>query len=65
MPDTINPAHYQFGRAQVIDITENLDFCRGSAIKYLARAGKKDDEMQDLLKAKWYVERAIERLTHE
>ena len=60
----INPGHYQFGAAQVIDITEHMSFCRGNAIKYLARAGRKDPatEVEDLLKAAWYVQREIERL---
>lgn len=60
----ISPDHYQFGAAQVIDITEHMSFCRGNAIKYLARAGRKDPatEVEDLLKAAWYVQREIERL---
>jgi Protein of unknwon function (DUF3310). len=60
----INPDHYQFGAAQVIDIAEHMSFCRGNAIKYLARAGRKDPatEVEDLLKAAWYVQREIERL---
>jgi len=41
-----------------------LDFCLGNAIKYISRAGKKDPErlLQDLNKAKWYLEHEIERL---
>lgn len=64
--DTVhNPSHYQIANGvEVIDLTENLNFCRGNAIKYLARAGKKnpDKEIEDLLKAKWYVEREIDRI---
>lgn len=68
MSDAINPSHYKDGfsnGAEVIDITENLNFNRGSAVKYLARAGKKpgEDELKDLRKAKWYVEREIERVS--
>ncbi|MCR8695575.1 DUF3310 domain-containing protein [Rhodococcus pyridinivorans] len=67
MSDNINhPAHYTgfSNGAEVIDITENLNFNRGSAIKYLARAGKKDPakELEDLRKAEWYVKREIERI---
>lgn len=67
MSDAINPSHYKDGYsngAEVIDITENLNFNRGNAVKYIARAGKKDPttEIQDLRKAKWYIERELERL---
>lgn len=64
--DVINPEHYRLTNGtQVIDMIENLSFCRGNAIKYLARAGKKDkgvNELVDLKKALWYVEREIARL---
>lgn len=66
MGDNVNqPAHYQFSNgAQVIDITENLSFSRGNVVKYTARAGRKDGarELEDLLKARFYLEREIERL---
>ncbi|WP_395759503.1 DUF3310 domain-containing protein [Streptomyces althioticus] len=63
-----HPSHYADGwsnGAEVIDITENLNFNRGNACKYLARAGKKggpEKELEDLRKALWYVRREIERL---
>ena len=64
--DPINPAHYQgfSNGAQVIDIVENLPYNRGAAIKYLARAGRKDPakHVEDLEKAAWYVAREIERI---
>lgn len=64
--DPISPAHYQgFSRgAEVIDITECLNFNRGNAVKYLARAGNKPgaDEITELEKARWYIDREIERL---
>ena len=68
MHDSVNhPSHYtEFSNgAEVIDITENLNFNRGNAIKYLARAGHKDSasELEDLMKARWYVNREIARLT--
>jgi len=67
MTDNINhPAHYTgfSNGAEVIDITENLNFNRGNAIKYLARAGAKDPakELEDLRKAEWYVKREIQRI---
>lgn len=64
--DAINPAHYQgfSNGAQVVDITEHLSFSAGSAIKYLARAGKKDPakHVEDLEKAAWFVQREIQRV---
>lgn len=62
--DAINPPHYQFtGGAQTIDITEHLSFCLGNVVKYASRAGRKGDPLEDLNKAKWYLDREIERLT--
>ena len=63
-----HPAHY--GGAdnpyEAIKIIEalRLDFCLGNTLKYIARAGKKDasTEMEDLLKAAWYLNRRIEQL---
>ena len=68
MTDLINnPSHYAEGfsnGAEVIDITENLNFNRGNAVKYLSRAGKKDGspELQDLEKAQFYVNREVDRV---
>jgi len=66
-PDLINkPPHYRgfSNGAEVIDITERLNFNRGNAVKYLARAGRKQGQsaMDDLQKAAWYVQREIDRL---
>jgi len=36
-------------------------FLRGNAIKYLCRVGKKDETVQELKKAKWYLEKLIEK----
>lgn len=62
-----HPAHYSGGwsnGAQVIDITEHLNFNRGNAVKYIVRAGKKnpDNEIEDLQKAAWYINRELQRL---
>ena len=54
--------HYEAtGDYDVIDFCQHykLNFNRGNIVKYVARAGKKDDELQDLLKAKDYIEREI------
>lgn len=67
--DLINrPKHYTEGwsnGAQVLDITENLNFNRGNAVKYIARAGKKnpETELEDLKKAQFYINREIERVS--
>ena len=59
-----HPAHYNVGRIEVIDAIESweLNFSRGNAVKYIARAGHKGDEVEDLKKAAWYINREIERL---
>lgn len=62
-----HPAHYNSGKIEVIDAIEdwNLNFSRGNAIKYIARAGLKDKstEVEDLQKALWYIQREIQRLS--
>jgi len=70
MADTVNhPSHYNVGRIEVIDAIEawglGKGFNRGNAIKYIARAGHKDSEIEDLKKAAWYIQREIERLEKE
>lgn len=57
-----HPQHYQGQKFEVIEIIEdfNLNFCIGNAIKYILRAGKKGDRVQDLHKAMWYLRREIE-----
>jgi hypothetical protein len=51
----------------VIDIAKDYDlnFNRGNVLKYVIRAGKKDDEIRDLEKAKDYLEREINHLRNE
>lgn len=64
--DPINPKHYKDGKIEVIDFIEDkkLGYCLGNAVKYIARAGKKDPtkEVEDLKKAEWYVNRRIKEL---
>ena len=66
--DNINPEYYK-GKVEVIDAIEawGLNFHRGNAVKYIARAGKKNyaNEVEDLEKAVWYINREIERLKKE
>ena len=62
-------SHYNYGKIEVIDAIEDwgLNFHRGNAVKYIARAGKKnpEKEVEDLEKAVWYINREIERLENE
>ena len=65
MIDPINPAHYKDGKIEVIDFIEDKGFGYnlGNVIKYVSRAGKKSDNIiEDLDKAKWYLEREINKL---
>lgn len=62
-----HPRHYAEGYshgAEVIDITEALNFNRGNVVKYVCRAGKKDPdkEREDLEKAAWYLRRELARI---
>ena len=65
MTDIINhPSHYTYGKIECIDFIEDkgLNFSRGNAVKYIVRAGHKEDELEDLKKARWYIDREIKRL---
>ena len=70
MPDMINhPQHYTSGKIEVIDFIEDkgLNFNLGNVVKYVARAGHKKSSgksvdakaLEDLKKARWYIEREI------
>jgi hypothetical protein len=67
MTDAINPPHYQDHPSgiQCIQITEHMNFCLGNAIKYIWRAGLKNNAIEDLEKARWYLDREITRIEHE
>lgn len=61
-----HPQHYggEDNTYEAIKVIEawDLDFCLGNTLKYIARAGKKDSALQDLKKAKWYLERKIQQV---
>ena len=62
--DAVNhPKHYTSHPSgiEAIQITEHMDFCIGNAVKYLFRAGIKDEAktIEDLKKAAWYINRKI------
>lgn len=64
--DPVNhPSHYTSHPSGVecIQVTEHMSFNVGNAIKYLWRAGMKGAQLQDLEKARWYIDRELLRLT--
>ena len=62
--DMVNhPSHYQHGIEPIEFIeSHNLNFNLGNVIKYISRAPYKGTELEDLKKAKRYLEREIERM---
>ena len=56
-----HPSHYTRGKIEVIDFIEDqqLPYHLGNVIKYIARAGYKGDKLEDLKKARWYLDRYI------
>jgi len=65
MTETVNhPPHYGGDTTyETIKVVEawDLNFCLGNAVKYISRAGKKGDALEDLKKAQWYLSREIMR----
>ncbi len=67
--ETVNHPNHYGGKDtlyETIKVIEawGLDFHLGNAVKYISRAGKKDPskELEDLLKAVWYLNRKIDQL---
>ena len=68
MTDKVNhPAHYNQGKIEVIDAIEDwkLGFHEGNVVKYVARSASAENRLQDLKKAKWYIDRLIKNLEGE
>ena len=68
--DPVNhPSHYTSHPSGVecIQVVEHMSFCIGNVIKYLWRSGLKEGapNLQDLKKARWYLDREIQRLSGE
>lgn len=62
--DVINhPAHYTHATIEPINVIESwsLGFHLGNAVKYIARAEHKGSRLEDLKKARWYLDREIAR----
>jgi hypothetical protein len=67
-PDPVNhPKHYTAHPSGVecITVSEHFGFCLGNALKYIWRADLKNDAIEDLKKAKWYIEREIAKRERE
>lgn len=66
MIDVVNhPPHYKSDSGiESIEVIEafNLNFCLGNTIKYVLRHQKKGKPLEDLKKARWYLDREIEKL---
>lgn len=65
MNDNVNhPKHYTNhpSGVEAIEITEHFNFNKGNAIKYIWRSADKGKEVEDLRKARWYIDREIARL---
>jgi hypothetical protein len=64
--DNVNhPTHYKVGGIETIDFIEakNLSYHLGNVVKYIARADSKGNREEDLLKARWYLNREIAKFT--
>ena len=62
-----HPKHYTHSGIECIDVIEALGcgYHIGNAIKYLWRAGHKDDIIQDLRKAAWFIHRKVDQLERD
>ncbi len=68
MSDNVNhPRHYTEHPSGVecIQITEHMGFNLGNAVKYIWRADLKGNQVEDLKKAVWYINREIQRINNE
>ena len=56
--------HYNSGGIEAIDVIEafELNFRLANVVKYVLRAGRKGDVLEDLEKAAWYLDREIDKL---
>jgi hypothetical protein len=62
--ETVNhPEHYNKTALEVIDAIEqwDLNFSEGNVVKYLIRHRHKENPLEDLKKAKWYLDRLISK----
>lgn len=58
--DVVNhPSHYTQYPVEVIELTRHMPFDDGNVVKYVARSPFKGNRLQDLKKARWYLDDAI------
>ena len=67
MKEKVNhPDHYNNGKYEVMDVIEDAGFgegfCLGNALKYILRAKHKENYIEDIKKANWYLEYLIKRI---
>ena len=62
-----HPSHYNQGKYEVIDVIEDWDlgFEAGNAVKYIARYKYRAKPVEDLKKARWYIDRLIQRIERQ
>jgi iron-sulfur cluster repair protein YtfE (RIC family) len=64
-----HPEHYggKDNPYEAIKVIEawDLDFCLGNVVKYISRAGKKNNTIEDLKKAQWYLNRKINQMENK
>lgn len=68
MPETVHhPPHYNEHPSGIecIDVVEHMTFNLGNAVKYIWRADHKNDALEDLRKASWYIQREIDRISNQ
>ena len=69
MSNIHHPNHYNSGKIETIDYIKDLgiaeEFCIGNAIKYISRYKHKTRPIEDLEKAKWYIDYVIKLLKEE
>lgn len=54
-----HPDHYTWLPVEAIEITERFNFCMGNALKYIIRADHKGNPIEDLKKARFYIDREL------
>jgi len=67
-PDPVNhPAHYKVGGIETIDFIEakKLNYNLGNVVKYVSRADHKGERLENLEKARWYLDREIGSLSEK
>lgn len=64
-----HPNHYNSGNIETIEYLRDMgiaeDFCVGNAIKYISRYKHKEKPVEDLKKARWYIDYCIKLLENK